>query len=625
MSIPDATYITNLLATLIRELEGFHRRINEVENLRYMEDKIALPPQDKPAGLELRVGLTAELIENVKAALTTNEPVVKVKALRVGNKANENATKRALFWTAFIQDMSRTTPVLDELVDAVAGLGCGILKATFAPWPKAARRKRKNEDDKDYLERQDALKRQWGPPFRVITVHPLCLLFRPGPGNRLTETLEHSYKPRRDAYPGLEPVTSETKPDADALAASSGLPVDVIKPTPVGFDQSDMLLTTEYWRPDLYQIWLGSNKVHEQANPGVAYFIAVGRSSSSKDPDKFGLSVADVLRHTEPHINRTLTRMAEAAELLVKKRLTVELPEGTGDDIELDDDNNPVPTTFKFSEEVATALPGGAKIHDPFAGVENIYAAMPFIQLLMMITARHGVSPIFKGQSPGAAGSGYRDTSLYMMALSQFKNLLKSYASCLTGTINWLESSLVTHAKQKIWVGDLSLEPSDITNFPAVLTAEVEPFLPQNVIAEGHFYDYMHQRGHITRRMVRTEGMAIKDPEAVEKARMLEDLQEMLRPILYKDVLQRVGILPDAPLMDIEGGAGDAASAGGRTDINTIIRGAQGQSGGGQQGGGAASPSGGRVVAGAATGGESRRATQEPGSPPQEGAPNYQD
>lgn len=613
MAEPDVIYINRLLEILKKELEGFHKRVAEVESIRYLEDRIALPATDKPSGLELRVGLTAELIENVKAALTTNEPVVKVKPLKVGGTAADNATQREKFWTAYLKHISEVSPVLDELVDAEAGLGMGALKVTFCPWSKAERRRRKAESDKDYLARQDALKRLWGPPFRVTNIHPLALFFRPGPGNRLTEVIEHSWKPRRDVYPGLGPESSDEKPDPEMLAAAIGFPTDYVKPMPVGVDQADMVLATEYWRGDLYKIILGSTEVHREPNPAVAYFIATGRSSSSKDPDKFGLSVADILRHTEPHINRTLTRMAEAADLLVRKRLTLEVPEGMTPEIEYDEDNNPVTKTYRFDPEVATALPSGSKVVDPFAGVEAVYAAMPFISMLMQITARHGVSPIFKGQSPGAAGSGYRDTSLYMMALSQFKNLLKSYSSCLTGVVTWLESCLVSHAKQKIWVGSLSLDPSDVSDYPAVLSVEVEPFLPQNVIAEGHFFDYMHKQGHITRRMVLSDGMNIEDPERMELDRMLEDIKELLKPLLYRDVMQRVGLLPDVPpgMEGAEGGPGGGADVENTVRSLTTIR--AGDGGGGR---------GGQQVAGAATGGQPRQAPYEPGSsPPSRGAP----
>lgn len=601
--MPDATYVSNLLQVLRQELEGLHKRMNEVERLRYHEDEIPLPTTDKPSGLQLRIGMTAELIENVKAAITTNPAEVKVKPLRSGTLANANADKRAVFWTAYLAHICSSTPVLDDLADAQAGLGLGFLKAVYAPWPKKPRRRNKGESDNDYLKRQDALKRLWGPPFQVVTVHPLAMFCRPGSKNRLTEVIEHSWKPKRDVYAGDLSPSPTVKPDPDLVAALAGHPTENVQPLPAGVSQSDLVLTTEYWRGDLYQIYLNnSNQVHSAKDPAICYFVATGRSSSSKDPDKIGLSVADILRHTEPILNRTLTRMAEAAELLVRKRLTIELPDGAVAETEMDADNNPVPKTYKFDPEGATALPPGARVQDPFAGAEGVYGAMPFINLLMQMSAMHGVSPIFKGQSPGAAGSGYRDTSLYMMALSQFKHLLKSFSGCLTELVKWLEYCLVTHVKQTIWVGDLSLSPSDIKEWPAVVSATVEPFLPQNVIAEGHFWDYMYSKGHATRRMVLEEGLNQKDPSRIEKDRMLEDIQQLLKPALYQDVLERLGIITEGAVPGEEG-AGDI-----QTRIKNVL-----QMGGAP--GGATKP-GEQQISGLATGGQGREPPYQPGSSP---------
>ena len=81
------TYVNTLLQELQEELRGFHTRVKEVEELRYLEDKIQLPAEEKASGLEIRLGATAELIENVKAALTANRPRALFEALRTGPAA----------------------------------------------------------------------------------------------------------------------------------------------------------------------------------------------------------------------------------------------------------------------------------------------------------------------------------------------------------------------------------------------------------------------------------------------------------------------------------------------------------------------------------------------------------
>lgn len=91
---------------------------------------------------------------------------------------------------------------------------------------------------------------------------------------------------------------------------------------------------------------------------------------------------------------------------------------------------------------------------------------------------------------------------------------------------------------------EYSLQPKDIRSFPADLKVEVKPMLPQALISEGQFWDRMWVQGHVTRRTVLEKGMHKDQPEQEMWDRELENLQGMLRPLLYEDVLRTVGALP---------------------------------------------------------------------------------
>lgn len=588
-------YVNALLEELKREFEGLHTKMNEIELLRHYEDVIKLPTGEKASGLEVRIGATAELIENIKASLTANAPNVVFTALRSGPKADENSSKREAFWDKFLKWIRKPIHVDVELVDAQAGLGIGIYKGAYYPWPKKERRrlpseKKTPEGDKAYKDRTTALKRKWGPPFRVITVHPLTFYCRLGSGNEIVESIEHSWKSKRDVYPAYGIDTdaelnaypqSLSEEVSQSVAATPGQPEQTIRAFPMGISSESMVLVTEYRRErmansqGIYQVYINGRLVYQEVgDPSCKYFICVGRVTASKDPDKMGISVAEGFRHNEPLINRALTRMGEAVELLVRKRLTLEVPDSFIPETELvGESNQPQAKTYKFTSEKTTALPPGSKIVDPFAGIENVFGAMPFIQLLMQIMGQHGVSPIFKGEPPGAAGSGYRDNSLYMMAKSQFEYLIESYGDCLVSLIEWLEGQLVTRARQEIWVGDASLRPSDVRDWPATIEVNIDPLLPQNLIAEGQFYDRMHTQRHITRRTFLEKGLRIDQPEDEMRGTMLEDLQELLKPILYQDVLRTVGALPPpgpelvgpdgTPIKSNNGGGGGGLLGGG--------------------------------------------------------------
>jgi len=582
-------YVYSLLREFEEEFRGLHTKMSEVDALRHYEDPIRLPTGETPSGLEVRIGATSELVENIKASLTANAPNTVFIALRSGDPATENTSKRESFWGRFLK---RNSAFRVELIDAQAGLGIGIIKAAYYPWPKAERKRLKGESDKDFRDRTKALKRKWGPPFRVITIHPLTFYCRLGPGDEIVESIEHSWKSKREVYPayGLD-TDAELKayPNVlseeitQAVAATAGQPEQTIQPFPEGVSTESMVLVTEYRRERMpnskgvYQVYLSGRLVYQEVgDPSCKYFLCKGRTTSSKDPDKMGISVAEAFRHNEPLINRSLTRMGEAVELLVRKRLTIEVPEGFETEMVEGADNDLVPKQYKFTAEKSTALPAGAKVVDPFAGVEDVFGAMPFIQLLMQIMGQHGVSPIFKGEPPGAAGSGYRDNSLFMMAKSQFEYLIESYSNCLVSLIEWLEAQTVSRARQEIWEGDLSLLPKDIKEWPVTIEVNIDPLLPQNLIAEGQFWDRMHTQGHITRRTLQEVGLRLGQPENETRGRWLEDLQEMMKPILYQDVLQTVGAIPPPqpqlvgpdgqPIQSQNGGGGGLIGGGGASD-----------------------------------------------------------
>jgi hypothetical protein len=542
-------YVLKLRDELKLEYRGFQTRLKELEAIRYIEDPVRLGVSERPTGLEVRTGLSSDLVEKVKAALSTNMPIVHIKNTREGVKGADNAAKRQQFWQEWVKSLVRPIPIIPEIIDAQAGLGVGIPKIVYYPWTDIPK-KDKEESDKDYLGRVKAYKNVEGPPFKVLTVHPMTFMFRRGPGNSIAESIEESLKPKMSVYQtyGLgDGETGDKNLRAITMPTLEGVPISELRPLPLGLSSTNLLQVTEYTNPKVRQVYIEDRLVYEQEDPDVAYFPAIGRNTSSKDPDKWGLSVADILRHIEPVADRTLTRMAEASDLLVRKRMAVELPDGSTDYMEnpqgIGEDNDPKPRSFEFSPNKARALPPGAKLADPFAGAENVYGAMPFVSLIMQLASDHGVSPIFKGM--GAAGSsGYHDTSLYMMARSQFNYMIENLQFCLSSLIQQAERWIVHKCKREVVINGLTLSPKDIVDYPATFEVEIKPYLPQNLMAMGTFWDQMWTKGHATRRQVRVNGMEDEDPERTGRERMLEDLQDMLKPILLQDVLRTTGISP---------------------------------------------------------------------------------
>lgn len=580
---PDSTYVTRLVYTLQEEWRGFNYRVTETEDLRYLEDRIALSQDEKKTGIEVRIGATAELIENVKASLITEEPIVVGIPFRDKQGKNENIEKREKFYMRWLGRLSNGVPVLNEYVDSTVSLGVGWLKAAKTDYYGVDLAKHSDESESEHVERVIAEKRLYGLPYEVITVHPSAIYPRFGVGHKLVESVEHSWKSRTEMYRnfgiedfddwkrrGLEGTKMLSPQVAQYVRSSPGYPVEEVKPLPYGTNQSNLCLVTEYLSPDIHQVYIDRRCIYEEEPPQVQYFPALGRTNSSRENDKLAFGVAEILRHNEPSINRAITRMLEANELLVRQRLTVELPEGSADYLEQPDEDQGEsrPRQFIFRPDVATALPPGANVVNPYAGVEHAFQSMPVIQLLMSIMGEHGVSPLFKGIPPGAVGSGYRDNSLFTMARSQYQYIIDSIQNGLTQLIKWLERQIVADG-EIVYLDELSLSPSDIKDWPADMQVVLKPILPQNMIAEGTFYDRMFASRHITRRVVREKGLNMEDPAAMEREVMVEDLKEVLKPQLYLDVMANVNILdPAQQAAQAAGGDPNAPSQGAPANIS---------------------------------------------------------
>jgi hypothetical protein len=572
--IPDANYVTAALMALQQEMHGLHTKMAEMEALRYGEDRIALSPGQRPSGIEFKSLMAADMIESVKAAILAKPPRAHFEPIRNGDKAKGVANDREKFWNAVLD---ADAPMLYEFVDGVVGLGFSAMKAAYSAWPTKERERTADEavgktGDRKYNTRLRGLKQRWGMPYARIAPHPMTLYWRRGVGNKFTEMIEHAWKSKLSIYGfyGLDNDADAKKKArgslaedvsalktgsergqqllAERLSAMSGQPEAVVRQLPAGMDTTTMCLVTEYWNAHCYQVYVDRHLIYEEAEGArVHYFPALGRTSISPDPDKVGLSVAEALRLNEPVINRELTRMGEAVELAVRQRRTVTLPDNTPQDVVLGADNRPQPRSYKFEEGNVESLPSGANVVNVFEGVDKAFAALPFLQLELQLITQHGVAPIFKGTPPGAAGSGYRDNSLYLMAQAQFKYLIDSIQRAIVDYIEWMEQEIV-RLGEDVWIGGLRLRPKDIEEYPVQYSVKMDPALPQNMVQNAQLYMDAHQRGFGTEDWVYEKGFQEEQPESLQRGRILELAQRQIMPIMITDALRRTGVLPPTPL-----------------------------------------------------------------------------
>lgn len=534
---PTAGYVFQLVDRLRVQLHGRHEKFKATEALRFYEDKIALATEERPTGIEIHLGLLADQCESIKAAILANAARVKFKPHRKGDAADKNSSEREEFWSAYL---AANQQALSEFVDSVVSLGYGVLKGAYSPWPVAPRRRPSKETAQDYLDRMKALKKQWGLPLVMLAEHPLTFFEVMGRGNKPVEAIQLSWKPRTEVYAAYG-IADEKELQARGAAAVSGYPDPSIQSLPAGIDTMFYCCTIEYWSKDWYQCYVDNALVFEEQNPGVCYFPAVGRSTISRDPDKIGIGVADHLRVNEPTLNRAYTRIFEGIELSVHKRLTVTLDASSPADAYLGADNQPRKYTYKTGE--MEALPLGAKPIDLFAGVENVYGAMPAIESLLGLLGEQGVSPLLrKGVPPGAAGSGYRDNSLYLMAKAQFVYIVNAIQRAIADYIRWGEDQIQNRVQQPVYVDDMELAPSDIENWPCTIEVMLDPQLPQNRIAEGQFGADMEGKGYIDMRMMREDYLGIEQPDEIDRRRRLDMAKKLLEPMIVQEAVRRSGI-----------------------------------------------------------------------------------
>lgn len=611
---PDWMFVKNRFAELQWENQGAHTKIAEIEALRYYEDKIPLQPGEKRTNQTVRIGLTDEQIENIKASILANDPKAHFKPLRKKSGADANASKREGYWQEYLTTLLYPVHLLAELCDAQL-MGYGILKSglDMTKWDSAVRKRKRGESSEDHIDRVNGYKRQWGHPTESLTVSPLAIYCSPGVGSKIEEVIEYGFKAKSTVYKQYNLTDASLAYSTPAVMPT--MPNNMNRPLAVGVDTSKYVEVYEYWNPEVYKVFVNGTEVHKQYEPSVKYWYVPGRASSSKDPDKTSMSVVENLRNNEPAINRILTRMLEATELLVEKRNTLEVPEGYVPELDevMDETGKTtgqtIPRRWTFGAEYADALPAGAKLVDAYAGVDKVFEAMPMLQLLLQVVAQHGVSPLLKGISPGAAGSGYRDNSLYLMAKSMFKYIVDSLQACLSDFIRWHEWLIVNKIKQEVWCGPYSLSPADIADWPVDISVELKPNLPQNLIAEGEFWERQREAGNVSRRFVREVGLGIEQPDEMQDEVDFEQAYESLKPYLNMDVLAAVfGRGPLAQqatggLVDPQGNPlqSQQSPSGETKNVSTT----SGRTGGSTSG---------REVAGYATAGQSRQPSQAPGS-----------
>lgn len=538
------------LRTALKTLyEKRNELIKEVRAMRFMEKEVYVPPSYGQSATEIRTPLMNDLIQRLAGALSVNLPQIKVPPRPKGDaEANQrNSSKLEKWTTAWLAEMEHqeNDRIFYRFLDYLCGDGHGILKLVHRNefWDTLP----ELEEDADYvkskayLEDREEEKTRLRIPFSLKVIDPLTFYPRYSEAG-LVEVMEISKRPR--IY-----VAREFGIDGWA----DGRPVMGRK-----FEvDSDLSLSgeceyTEHWtekRVDHYVdgVWVDG---YEHGYNIVPYFHAMGTQTSSREPEKEGLSVGHQLIHLVPALDSLLTMKTNAAFLTAYPTFRRERDLGAPSRVESEDDEASGATGSEEFEpgHIYEGLPGETltPVELPSAGKD----VDDSISILLSIIDKVGIPSVLAGMHTPNRVSGYAYSEMLNVSRTKYTTIIRNASFAFESMIKFLWWLIEHVVREDVPVWGLSeddketwmpLGPSDLKGYRAVKVI-IEPLLPEDDIAQGQHAAAMVQAGLWSKRYAREMKMGITSPEEMEDEILVERAMELpqLQMYVLMKALQRL-------------------------------------------------------------------------------------
>lgn len=534
---------TALEGSLRPHYESRNVLIKEVRSLRFMEKPVYVPPSYGQSTVEIRTPLMNDLIQRLAGALSVNLPQVKCPVRPRGDQAkNQRLSSKIEKWTqAFLAEIEHqeNDRIFYRFLDYLCGDGHGILKLIHRDdfwdgYPQASKdASDMSEEELDEFKDSVAnFKTGALMPFSLKVIDPLT--FYPLYSERgLEEVLEISKRPK--IY--LAKRFNLTAGDNGKMVTKIGRAFN---------KDSSIAGDAEYW-----EHWTQTDvaffvdrrcvEIVQHKYGRVPYFHALGTQTSSREPDKEGLSVGHQLIHLLPALDSLLTMKTNSGFMQAypafKRTRPVgapgRLPEDFGDEI---------------ADDGAVEFEPG-HIYDGLAGEDLEAVTIPpvgqdvnqSIETILGLISKVGVPSVLEGMHSPNRVSGFAYSEMLNVSRTKYTTIIRNASFAMEAMIKFLWWLIEHRVGEEVAIwgqaeeGEsewLELGPKDIGNYYNVKVI-IEPLLPEDDISQGQHAAAMVQAGMWSKRFARESKMGIPDPEAMDDEILVERAMEMPQIQMY--------------------------------------------------------------------------------------------
>ena len=512
-----------------------------MRELRFMEKKVYIPPSYGESTTQIRTPLFNDLVQRLAGALSVNYPKLEVPPYPKGpkDKAQRNSSLREKWTLAVVEELEHQSNdrIFYRFMDYLAGDGHAVLKLIhrddfWANYPQLEDafevEDLDSEDAKDYSDKVFAFKTGAPLPFQLTCPDPLTV---------------YPFRTER----GIEDLLEISKRPRFYVARRFGLAFDEQgNVTKVGLPQELQSAATmmgdveywEHWTPDDVAFFVDRKCVHiVQHNMGrVPYFYALGTQTSSREPDKEGLSVGHQLRYILPALDSLMTMKTNNAflqsYLSFKRTRQLGAPSRAQEDSE---DEASSETVFE---------PG--YIYDGLGGEDLEPILIPpvgqdvnqTIELLLAMIDRVGIPAVMGGMHAPNRVSGAAYSEMLNVSRTKYTTIIRNASFVWEDMIKhlwWLVENKVQD-DVPAWSNEennwLELGPGDINGYYRV-RAIIEPLLPEDDIAQGQHAAAMVQAKLISKRYAREKKLGVDAPEEMDDEILVEDAMALPQVQMY--------------------------------------------------------------------------------------------
>lgn len=532
-----------LLSSLKTHYEPRDRLIKEIRRLRFMERDVYIPPAYGDSVVQIRTPLMNDLIQRLAGALSVNLPQIKVPPRPKGDASkNQRLSSKLEKWTqAFLSEIEHqeNDRIFYRFLDFLCGDGHGILKLIHRsdfwdgyPKPGIAPEEMSNKELDEYEDTVMNFKTGAPMPFSLKVIDPLC--FFPFYSERgLERVFEVSKRPKVYVAKRFNLVANEQGELVTKIGRN--YPVSSIQPL------TGEVEYIEEWDKDSVAFYVGGKMVDwkKHSYGRVPFFHALGTQTSSREPDKEGLSVGHQLIHLIPALDALLTMKTNSAFLQAYPAFKRVRPVGAPGrfDAEMEDGE----------DEGVEFEPG--HIYDGQPGEDLLPIEVPpvgqdvnqSIETILGIISKVGVPSVLEGMHSPNRVSGYAYSEMLNVSRTKYTTIVRNAAFALEEMVKflwWLIENRIGEEvpiwgrdaeDQEVW---LIIGPTDVGNYYNVKVI-VEPLLPEDDIAQGQYASAMVQAGMWSKRYARETKMGIPNPEDMDDEILVERAMEMPQIQMY--------------------------------------------------------------------------------------------